>query len=93
MFTFLKNLKIGTRAAGQETFLGTFRINGTQEQGNFYKETMVGPDVEEVDRMRKAANDTGLAASQIKDASGELSRQSELLENEVEKFLNSIKAA
>ncbi|MBE0530721.1 MAG: MCP four helix bundle domain-containing protein [Rhodospirillales bacterium] len=41
----------------------------------------------------QAANDTGAAATQIQGASGELSRQSETLRNEVEKFLANIRAA
>ncbi|WP_316980030.1 methyl-accepting chemotaxis protein [Shumkonia mesophila] len=40
-----------------------------------------------------AANDTGAAATQIQGASAELSRQSETLRNEVEKFLANVRAA
>ena len=41
----------------------------------------------------QAANDTGSAASQIQSASAELSRQSEVLKTEVEKFLANVQAA
>ncbi len=41
----------------------------------------------------QAANDTGAAATQIQGASAELSRQSETLRNEVEKFLANVRAA
>jgi methyl-accepting chemotaxis protein len=40
-----------------------------------------------------AANDTGAAATQIRGASAELSRQSETLRTEVEKFLANVRAA
>jgi len=41
--------------AQQNTFFGTFRIYGTEEQKTYFKTTAVGPDVEEVDHMRKIA--------------------------------------
>jgi methyl-accepting chemotaxis protein len=41
----------------------------------------------------QAANDTGAAASQIRSAAGELSKQSETLRTEVDKFLNTVRAA
>ncbi|MCW8914801.1 MAG: nitrate- and nitrite sensing domain-containing protein [Magnetovibrio sp.] len=41
--------------AMQDTFLYTFSIYSTQEQRDFLKNTLVGPDVDEVERMRKIA--------------------------------------
>ena len=43
--------------------------------------------------VNQAANDTGVAAHQIKDASGELSEQSERLRAEVATFLDNIRVA
>ena len=43
--------------------------------------------------VNQAANDTGVAAHQIKDASGELSQQSERLRAEVATFLDNIRVA
>ena len=43
--------------------------------------------------VNQAANDTGAAATQIQNASGDLSRQSEVLRTEVEKFLANVRAA
>ena len=41
----------------------------------------------------QAANDTGAAATQIRDASSALSEQSERLRTEVDKFLEQVRAA
>ncbi len=41
--------------AMQDTFLYTFSIYATQEERDFLKNTLVGPDVDEVNRMRKIA--------------------------------------
>ena len=52
--------------AQQETFFGVFRIYGTEGQKKFFKDTLVGPDVKEVDRMRKIA----IASIETKDVQG-----------------------
>ena len=41
----------------------------------------------------KAARETGRAAGEILDASGEMARQFDMLKREVERFLNTIRAA
>ncbi len=46
-----------------------------------------------ISSVSQAANSTGIAAEQIKTASQELSRQSDTLRNEVERFLEGVKAA
>ena len=43
--------------------------------------------------VQQAAGDTGAAAHQVLQASGELSRQSETMRGQVESFLSNIKAA
>jgi len=43
--------------AQQDTYLSIFGINGAKEQVEFYKKTMVGPDVDDVVRMREIALD------------------------------------
>jgi methyl-accepting chemotaxis protein len=43
--------------------------------------------------VQQAAGDTGAAAHQLLEASGELSRQSETMRGQVESFLADIKAA
>ena len=43
--------------------------------------------------VQQAAGDTGAAAHQVLQASGELSRQSETMRGQVEAFLSNIKAA
>jgi len=44
-------------------------------------------------RVQQAAGDTGAAAHQVLQASGELSRQSETMRGQVEAFLSNIKVA
>ncbi len=44
--------------AMQGTFMNTFDLFATQEQRDFLKATVVGPDVDEVNRMRKIAMDS-----------------------------------
>ncbi len=41
----------------------------------------------------KAARETGRAAGEILNASGEMARQFDMLKSEVERFLNTIRAA
>jgi len=49
--------------AMQNTFLGTFGIYATQEEQDFLKNTVVGPDVDEVNRMRKVAIESPITNS------------------------------
>ncbi|MBT3306659.1 MAG: HAMP domain-containing protein, partial [Alphaproteobacteria bacterium] len=49
--------------AMQKTFLGRFNIHASQEQKAFYKSTMTGPVVDEVNRMRKIAIDSPITGS------------------------------
>ena len=44
--------------AMQQTFMSTFDLFATQEERDFLKATVVGPDVDEVERMRKIAMDS-----------------------------------
>jgi len=41
--------------AQQKAFFGVFQIYGSEQQKEFFKKTLVGPDVKEVARMRKVA--------------------------------------
>jgi methyl-accepting chemotaxis protein len=43
--------------------------------------------------VKQAANDTGVASSQVLGAAGELSKQSEILRGQVDHFLGKIRAA
>jgi len=52
--------------AMQDTFLSTFDIYATQEQREFLKTTLVGPDVDEVNRMR----DIAIKSPNTKDVQG-----------------------
>ena len=49
--------------AMQKIFLGVFNIYGTSEQKQFHETTVVGPDVDEVERMRKIAIESPVSGS------------------------------
>jgi hemerythrin-like metal-binding protein len=52
--------------AQQKTFFGVLNIYGTEEQKKFFKDTLVGSDVDDVARMRKIA----IASIETKDVKG-----------------------
>ena len=54
-FTVALGKRFVTQIAMQDAFLKEFSIHANQEQYDFYKRTVVGSPVEEVDRMREVA--------------------------------------
>jgi len=87
--TAINDISTAIAAAVEEQGAATHEISRSVQQAAVGTQEVTG----NIERVSAAAGETGTAASQVLSAAGQLSGQAESLRDEVERFLDAIKAA